>query len=485
MVKAFLHRMLLRAAKAVGFEGFGGQGWDPWGNMFFGSRGYHGYPNTQINYAAEIGPLTGSTLVMVACNWIGTQLMEAPMLVVNESARGRETIPNHPLAQLLRRPNPRPVDGVYRRPNLSLEAMWKGFAISWIIDGNAYFLKGRNALDRVIELNYEPHITIRPMWPADGSVFISHYEVLRNGRWDRVPVRDVVHLRNGVDPYNPRYGLSPVASAHREIFTDEERARYSALILRNGGVLQYVISPKSENIQDIDEDQIKGAFEYAMSGDNLGRPIVLTGPFDVKGVGSSPDKLLVDKASQIPEERIAALIGIPASVLGFGVGLAQTKVGATMKEQREQAYENAIAPIQRLIAADFTMQLLPDFDENPNHLVRHDLKEVRVLQQDQNDLYERETLAYEKGLKTRAEARIAIGLEAKREDEVYFVEPGATQENVVDADLENDSADDEKPLERTKAKRERLVATVDEATDWLAEVLPPDARGIEKPETIQ
>lgn len=474
MVKSFFQRIARRVIKAIGFDGWGGGGWSDWAGFWGNSRTTPRYPNTSINFAARIGPLTNSSLVMSACNYIGRQLQEAPMRVMEETKRGFEPVTPHPLTQLLRRPNP------YQ----SLEAQWKGFAISWLIDGNAYFLKLRNGFGRPIQLWYEPHITIRPMWPVDGSVFISHYEVLRNGVWKRVEVKDVIHCRNGVDPYNPRYGLSDLGSAHREIFTDEERARYHALILGNGGVVQYVLSPK-DGAADVDQDAIKAAFEHAFSGDNLGRPIVLTGPMELNIVGGTPDKLLLDKASQIPEERIAALVGIPASVLGFGVGLSQTKVGATMREQREQAFENAIIPLMRLIAADFTMQLLTDFDEDPSHIVQHDLTQVRVLQQDQGELYTRETLAYEKGVKTRAEVRTALGLETKPEDEVYFVEPGETEEE-DDATDQMDDQGDEQPTEKAKrAKRERLLATDEESTDWLTQVLPPDAQGIEKPETIQ
>jgi HK97 family phage portal protein len=315
---------------------------------------------------------------------------------------------------LLERPN----------PYYSGELLWKAWALSWIINGNSYFLKVRNTFGEVIQLWWEPHFTIRPRWPEDGSEFISFYEVLRNGQWYRVETQDVIHFRCGIDPNNTRLGMAPVDSLLREIFTDNERARYSALILRNGGVIPFVITPKQGvSGKGINADEIKSEFKYRIQGDHVGEPIVLTSAIDLQSVGASPDKLLVEKASEIPEARVCAVIGIPAGVVGFKIGMEQTKVGATMRELREQAWESYVIPTERIIAGELKAQLLIEWGDTDGLRVKHDLSEVRVLQDDRNKLYERETLAYEKGVKMRSEARSALGLDTAPEDEIYFVEP--------------------------------------------------------------
>lgn len=403
---------IYRAIKAIPFPADGGTGSFlnnlPWGNSWIQ------YPNTAINYANEVGPLTGSSLVMAAVNWVGTNLPEAPVQVLRQKSDGTEdAVKNHPLVKLLNRPN----------QYYSGQLLWRGFALSWIIDGNAYFIKIRNSFKQVIELWYEPHFSIRPRWPDNGSEFIEYYELYRNGRWYRVDKEDVVHFRYGFDPYNTRLGLSPLASAYREIFTDNERARYSALILRNGGVISFLITPKEAGKQ-INVKEFKAEWEYRTSGDNIGKPMVVNAPIEMNEMGSTPDKLLVDKASKIPEERVAALIGIPAAVLGFGVGLEQTKIGATMRELREQSYESFVIPTLRQIDPELTAQLLiPDFPGSENMIVGHDLAKVRVLQDDQNALATRQALLYEKGIIKRSEARSAVGMQVEQEDDVYFVEP--------------------------------------------------------------
>lgn len=403
---------LFSAVKGVPFSTYGGGGpGSPYGSTsFYPNQTY--YPNTTINWTQEAGPLTSSSLVMVAVNWAGIQFAHAPIQVQKPIDNGAETIAGHQVTKLFERPNP-----YYSGP-----ALWKALMLSAIIDGNMYIRKVRNAggLGLPAELWYEPHFTTRVRYPADGSAFIGYYEVLRNGQWYRVETEDMIHIRIGIDPYNDRLGLSPVASAHREIFTDNERARYGAMVLKNGGVIPYILSPNDDTAY-IDSKEVKKEFEYQIQGDNVGRPIVLSGPVKAQEWGATPEELLIDKASIIPEERLAALIGIPAAVLGFGAGLNQTKVGATMRELREQAYENFILPLQALIAAELNVQLLPEFGP-AEAKVSFDLRNVKILQDDQDKLAIRQSLLYQRGVITRAEARRTFNLPTTPADDVYFVE---------------------------------------------------------------
>ena len=400
-----------------------------WDSLAF----WNPYSKTNINYAQEVGDLGGSSLIMAAVNWAGTVLPEAPIQVKKrKTPKVWEPIPDHPLEALVNRPN----------PYYSGDLLWKSFAYSWIVDGNCFFLKKRSMRGKILELWYEPHFNVRAVWPTDGSEFISYYEFNRGGKWLRVEPADVIHFRYGIDPNNPRMGLSPVASVLREVFTDGERARYAALILKNGGVVPYLISlDPTASAVGINKAELKEEWMARTRGDNVGKPIVLDSPIKVDKLGINPADLLVDKASQIPEERIAAVIGIPAIVLGFGAGL-QRSTYSNMAEAREAAFETFVIPNQRIIAAELQAQLLRDFGDATNLKVVHDLSQVRILQEDRVALFERECLVYEKGIKTRAEARSALGLDTKPEDDVYFILPQqyrSTPEPTMDLLMEGEA----------------------------------------------
>src|SRR3546814_14292914 len=78
------------------------------------------------------------------------------------------------------------------------------------LDGNAYWMIVRNGLGRPAELWYIPHWLIEPKWPANGSVFISHYVYSPGGGAASMEIDPaaVIHFRHGLHPHNPRKGLS-------------------------------------------------------------------------------------------------------------------------------------------------------------------------------------------------------------------------------------------------------------------------------------
>ena len=79
--------------------------------------------------------------------------------------------------------------------------------LSYHLDGNAYWIKVRNARGGVpTALWYEPHWSIKPHFPADGSAIIDYYERNINGFTQKIPPENVVHFRNGLNPANSRYG---------------------------------------------------------------------------------------------------------------------------------------------------------------------------------------------------------------------------------------------------------------------------------------
>jgi HK97 family phage portal protein len=233
-----------------------------------------------------------------------------------------------------------------------------------------------------------------------------------DGRHVKLAREDVVHFRNGLDPANYRIGLSPLASVLREVVTDNEASTYAASILRNMGVPGIVITPKNDDaiLLDGDAEAIKRKFVARFSGDERGKPLVMSVPLDLHFPGFSPADLMVDKVRDIPEERICAVLGIPPCVVGLGAGLENLTYN-NLEQSRRIAYENNIIPTQRIIAAELSAQLLPDFEDSRGDLyVRFDTRQVHCLQDDVGDLYTRVGTAFEQGLITRDEARAMIGV---------------------------------------------------------------------------
>jgi phage portal protein BeeE len=254
-----------------------------------------------------------------------------------------------------------------------------------------------------------------------GSSFITHYTYKVDGKELALDPRDVVHFRYGLNPNNPRQGMTPLAPVLREIFTDDEAAAFTAAILRNFGVPGVIVSPDSdEEIDDTDARETKKYLKGQFTGSHRGEPLVMTSRTRVAQFGFSPEQLNLKELRRIPEERVTALIGIAAVVVVLGAGLDRSTF-TNMGEAREASYEAGLIPMQRILAEDVRFQLLADFVKDPFGLVfGFDLSKVRVLQPDEYRMAQRYDLAVRGGWAQVAEAREAMGWQVTDADRIYL-----------------------------------------------------------------
>lgn len=410
-------------------------------------------PQTQIDYAKEVGDGTGSSVLMACLNFLMRTFPEAPPIVEKFRADEWKPRPDHDLVKLLRQPN----------PFYSGRTLWMATVLDFAF-GNAYWLKIRNEDKKVVQLWWVPRATMTPKWDNDGKTYISHYEYrpgyssadgrsllqIGGGAPIRIGVKDVVHFRFGLDPNNPRLGLSQLGSLMREIAVDDLAASFTASISKNLGVIGVVISPSGDG--QINEEDVKATKEYvreSFRGDKRGEPLVLGAPTEVKLLQYQLQGFDVSPIRDISEERVCAALGLPAAVVGFGTGLHQTKVGATMKEMRQLAWTGGIIPMQEILAEDLDLQLLPEFEDRPELArVRFDTSRVRALWEDNNEKHTRVREDFKAKLIDRAEARRETGRTPRPEDEgVYFAgapsNGGAEAGRSVTASTTPENPDDE------------------------------------------
>lgn len=369
---------------------------------------------TRFDYRREVGDCLDSSVVTAPIAWIQRALPEARLMVCQKSAGGEEKhLDDHPMLALIKSPNEFYGD----------TALWMGTLLSFLIAGNAYWVIVRNSYGRPVELWYIPHWMMEPKWPDDGSVFISHYRYAPGGGalpMD-IPFDDVVHFRHGIDPRNMRLGLSPLDGVIREIFIDLESSNFVASLLRNMGVPGVVISPKGGAMPSTDDvAATKTWFEQNFSGDNRGKTVVMGAPTDVQEFGFNPQQLNMSEGRDVAEERVCACLGIPAAIVGFGSGLQQTKVGATMEELRKLAWNNGVLPFARMLADEIQRSLLPQFGNVAGMEVEWDTDDVIALQEDEDKRTERLNKQLSAGAITLYEWRVDMGREADDSHKIYF-----------------------------------------------------------------
>lgn len=373
----------------------------------------HWSPAQTIDYRREVGNLDGHSLVACVFNYTGTRLPEAKPVIRRTNKDGDMQIdPNHPLAQLIRRPNKHHIWANYSQ----------AASTDWWIDGGVRFKKVRNVGGQLIELWHIPHYLIRPRWPGDGGSpevpretsldpFLSHYQFDVPGKvpvlW---PAPDVLHLKRG--PLGEdRRTRQPFAPLVKELYGDDKMAQFTAAIMRNMGIQVPVISPKDKEVR-VDATKaakMKEGWMRKTTGDRAGEPIVLSEPIDFEKVGFSPQELDLSALRLIPESRVAAVTGIPAATLQLMVGLQNGTSYASSEQARQQGYEEVVIPIQQVWAEEINWQLKPEFKGLEDAEFWFDTSNVRVLEEDKDALVKRESEVFRSGASTIDQFYTAIG----------------------------------------------------------------------------
>jgi HK97 family phage portal protein len=466
-----------KEAIAQGFAGFVGSG---------GSSGAHPYatgfwpdwpdqsPFVPLDGNAD---LTRSSLVMACVNWAGTTIPSAPIQVQQQKdVKVWETIPDHPLVDLITDPN----------PFYSGITYWKAFAYWWLVYGNVYFYKARNPQGAVVELWLLDSRAVTPEWTIlpDTNDRTIYYRYSGQGLPSELAYEDIIHLRYGIDPNRPLLGLAPVASLLYEIAADAEISTYTTQIMKNFGIPAFLVAPKptSDGIYKMSAADMDSDIQKRTSGALRGKPLVFNKPMDITAFGFSPDQMAVERVSRRPESRVCAVLGVPAIVLGFEVGLERS-IYSNLKAAQEQAWTNFVIPTQDYVTAVLTDQLLYETIitkkgrwpgvESDTYRVIFDRSGVQALQPDRNELFTREVNAYRAGVKKRSEARSALGLETDPADDVYFVSPMAPGQTpgILPAAAPQFPQD-------TAKKQLGAPFNLDEISAWWDETAPEEAKGL-------
>ena len=361
-----------------------------------------------------------ANVVMSPVMWIMRLIVEAHAIIQSRRAAEREGQKpiwehsvDHEVELLLDEPNPY-YDG---------DILWQATIASYAPCGNAYWWKTRNDIGDVVQLWYLPHWLVRPVYPTDGSRYTDYYEYRSGAVTIRIPPRNIVHFRFGLDPRDIHLGLGPIGTILREVMTDEEAALFSAAILKNMGVPGLLVSPKDNAVRPSDQDvrELKEYMNTAFSGAKRGRAAVLGVPTDVNQFGFDPNKLMLANLRDISEERVCAALGLPAAVVGFGSGMQSTKVGATMRELVKMSWVQCLSPMTKSLAKQATRQLLSDFvSQRRRFRIRFDTSEVSGFQEDDNQLSDRIVKQVQAGILRVDRAQSMLGLEVDETQKIYL-----------------------------------------------------------------
>ena len=347
---------------------------------------------------------------------------------VNEISKGASAVPiilksgdqiveQHPLIDLLMRPN----------PLQSYSEFFNSLFGYVLLSGNAYILKTGSEMGLPKELHQlrPDRINIK----GSGKSIPEKYEYMINGRVSQTYMIDqengyseVKHIKlwNPLDDY---YGLSPMSAAAVEVDQFNMASKHNVNLLQNGARPSgaVIFKPQDDagfavNLTESQRQQLITDMNNRFSGaGNAGRPMLLEGDFDWKEMGLSPKDMDFATLKHMSATDIALCFGVPSQL----VGVPDSQTYANVAEARLALYEETIIPHLRKMASDLNEWLVPMFDDRLT--LEFDIDSIPALSERLKRTYENVTSAVREGIMTRNEAREHIGLEpVEGADDLYI-----------------------------------------------------------------
>lgn len=386
-----------------------------WQVLTFADSG--GAAARDVDYRKSAGVPTDNSAVAACLQTILTCWPQARPIVVTGAGKTLKALEDHPAALLLARPD----------PELSLRDMMQALLWDYFGQGrgNAYLYIVTSSSGEPVGLQYLPALEITAEGDAQQLITRYLYRPAGSSRPIPLPPDRVIHWRNGIDPSNPRRGVSPLASVIPEIGTDNEASRWQFSLLARGGVPPWILYPRGGEKSDpvaLDEDtvrELKEKMQHVLSGRERGAGIVGSVQMGFERLGIAPREMVMGETQRKGEERISGVLGLPAIVAGLGAGLDRSTF-ANYAEARAQAWEDCIIPLQDALADAVTLRLMPLFEQGgalSDTRIAWDRSEVDALQPNQQEEEASAALLYEAGIIDRAEAKRRLGIEPAPGDE--------------------------------------------------------------------
>lgn len=271
----------------------------------------------------------------------------------------RHLITQHPILQLLHRPN----------PIQSSKELFEAIYIYRQIAGNAYILivdknpahickslEGCDPCNIVDErLPHHELYCLRPdrvqVMPGPsflpigykytvGSKSTSYYVDQESG------ISPVLHIKN-FHPLSDWYGLSSVEAAAHSIDQHNQASVWNQALLQNGGrpsgaIVVKDAEGKPAHLTDEQFHRLKTMMQDVISGpENAGRPLLLEGGLEWKEMSFSPKDMDHIESKNNSAREIATAFGVPAQLLG----IPGDNTYSNLIEARVALWEQTILPL--------------------------------------------------------------------------------------------------------------------------------------------
>ncbi len=279
--------------------------------------------------------------------------------------QGKKDIEEHPVLDLLRRPNAYEGKRAWMRKRFS----------QLLLAGNAYTQAIRPTKSRPPAALYLPMPQRMAVDPGTPPILVGGYIYEVNGRKTNLDAELVLHSKL-FHPTDDWYGLSPLSVASRGVDISNMAAEWNMRLLQNDMRPAGILSSET-SLGEPTRERMKTELKESYGGyENAGTPLVLEGGLKWQQLGMSSKDLDWLGAVDRNKREIASVYNIAPELIGDSAN----KTYSNFQEARRALYTETVLPLMDEYVDDLNSWLCPMFEEGLRLVVDRD--KIEALQED-------------------------------------------------------------------------------------------------------
>ncbi|MCB1512451.1 MAG: phage portal protein, partial [Hyphomicrobiaceae bacterium] len=351
------------------------------------------------------------SLIYRCINLIASSVAEAPVRVYDEAIGDGETLPNHPLRQLITRPN----------PLMGEASLWHATMVRAAIFGYALLEIERGPYGRPVGL-----WPLRSEWaspiPRDNDLFDWEYTV--PGRAPiLIPGTEVCVVNYAPSATGDPRGVGPLEVALREWSLLSTMQDHLKGFFDGGALPVYGLIPdESESLTKDEANLLREqwveatTYRYGVPP----KPPVLQSIKGIERLSFDYNELAYTDLRDVSEIAICQAFGIPGSMVGQRFA-QERNTFSNYGEARTSFYQDTVQKHWARLDDALTRSLLPEFETRTTITLEFDTSKIDALQEDQGAMRAHMLDAVRSGVVTRADYRRIAGLSVEPADDVYLM----------------------------------------------------------------
>jgi HK97 family phage portal protein len=297
-------------------------------------------------------------------NWVYTvvdyrahAVARLPLKVYRRVENGREDLRDHPMAALLRRPN----------PQMDRNLFWRTVIVHLDLFGEAILRKVRANDGRILEL-WPMHPSFVKVEPSGEGLA---YQFVNASGGVELTADDVIHVRS-VDPMGGYRGVSPLEPLRRTL-ENEESARLAQASFWKRGARPGMALTHPGQLSAAAQQRLKAQFDAIAAGAaNTGSTVVLEEGMAAQNLGLSAEEAQYIQTRELNAVEVIAAYHLPPTA----VGILTHATYSNVTEQLRSVYRDTVAPLLQMLEAALNVSLRPEFGDTDDVYAEFVLDEV-------------------------------------------------------------------------------------------------------------